>query len=305
MADNPKEPYGPASSAHYADPGYQKDGKKRYPLSSEKECRAAWSYINMPKNQENYTSEQVASIKGRIKAAAKKFGITISEDSASSMDSHMSHRDSDVEDIQERPREPIEYRDAKVEDVDFEQRIITVIAAPYESPARVLWRKEWWEEVFERGAFDSVKKSPNRVRVNRDHNRSRTIGKVVRFDGQHEDGLVADVRIARTPLGDETLALASDDCLSASVGYAAALKDTKLDRSSMTRRVRKAYLDHLAFVEDPAYTEARVLSVRQDAEETEEMQEPIMTPYLDQFTDDEILRWAAERLSRMADKSRK
>jgi HK97 family phage prohead protease len=73
-----KKPYGDVT---YADPGYQSDGKARYPLSSEEKCRAAWSYVNMPKNAAMYTSEQLAAIKGRIKAAAKRYGIEISENS--------------------------------------------------------------------------------------------------------------------------------------------------------------------------------------------------------------------------------
>lgn len=75
----PSEPYGPASEAHYADPGYQADKKKRYPLDSEAHCRAAWSYINMPKNAAMYTPEQLAHIKERIQAAGKKYGIQFSD----------------------------------------------------------------------------------------------------------------------------------------------------------------------------------------------------------------------------------
>lgn len=71
-----KTPYG---TVPYADPGYQKDGVKRYPIDTETHVRAAWSYINMPKNQENYTSKQIDMIKSRIKIAAKKFGIQIAE----------------------------------------------------------------------------------------------------------------------------------------------------------------------------------------------------------------------------------
>lgn len=74
-ADSSK-PYGDVT---YADPGYQSDGMHRYPLDTEAHCRAAWSYFNMPKNQAPYTSEQVAAIKGRIRAALKKFGVTVSE----------------------------------------------------------------------------------------------------------------------------------------------------------------------------------------------------------------------------------
>jgi HK97 family phage major capsid protein/HK97 family phage prohead protease len=76
-ADDPKKPYGDVS---YADPGYQKDKKKRYPLDSKDHVKAAWSYINQPGNAGKYSPEHLGPIKDKIKAAAKKFGITISGD---------------------------------------------------------------------------------------------------------------------------------------------------------------------------------------------------------------------------------
>jgi hypothetical protein len=75
MAD--KEPYG---DVKYADPGYQDDGKKRYPLDTEAHCRAAWSYINVAKNAAKYTPEQLKEIKGRIQTALKKYGVETSDD---------------------------------------------------------------------------------------------------------------------------------------------------------------------------------------------------------------------------------
>lgn len=63
-----KRPGGP-----FADPVNQ-----RYQLDTADHVRAAWSYINMPKNSSKYSSADLATIKGRIKAAAKKFGIEIS-----------------------------------------------------------------------------------------------------------------------------------------------------------------------------------------------------------------------------------
>jgi len=75
MADT--KPYG---DVEYADPGYQADKVKRYPLDSEEHVRAAWSYINMAKNAGQYSAEQLASIKGKIKAAAKKYSIEITEE---------------------------------------------------------------------------------------------------------------------------------------------------------------------------------------------------------------------------------
>lgn len=77
MADDAKKPYGDIA---YADPGYQKDGKARYPIDSKEHVKAAWSYVNKKSNQEPYTADQLSKIKSKIEAAAKKFGITISSD---------------------------------------------------------------------------------------------------------------------------------------------------------------------------------------------------------------------------------
>lgn len=70
-----EEPYG---DVKYADPGYN-DNKKRYPIDNPRHVRAAWAYINMPKNAAKYTAEQLDLIKGRIRAAAKRYGIEIAE----------------------------------------------------------------------------------------------------------------------------------------------------------------------------------------------------------------------------------
>lgn len=72
------EPYGDVS---YADPGYQPDGKKRYPLDTEAHCRNAWSRINAAKNAAKYTADQLAKIKARILAAGRKYGIEFADDS--------------------------------------------------------------------------------------------------------------------------------------------------------------------------------------------------------------------------------
>lgn len=70
--DDEKKPYG---NVAYADP---KNGK--YPLDTEAHVRSAWSYINMPKNANQYSGDELSLVKGRIRSAAKKFGIEISDD---------------------------------------------------------------------------------------------------------------------------------------------------------------------------------------------------------------------------------
>jgi hypothetical protein len=57
---------------NYADPGHQSDGRLRYPIDTERHIRAAWSYINRPRNPGQYAAEQVKQIKAKIIAAWKE-----------------------------------------------------------------------------------------------------------------------------------------------------------------------------------------------------------------------------------------
>lgn len=75
MAAANKMPYGDVT---YADPGYQSDKKKRYPIDTEAHVRAALSYINQGGNAAKYSSGDLAKVKAKIYAAAKKFGIKTS-----------------------------------------------------------------------------------------------------------------------------------------------------------------------------------------------------------------------------------
>ncbi|HWB50185.1 MAG TPA: DUF6582 domain-containing protein [Stellaceae bacterium] len=58
-----------ADAADFADPGYQADGEKRYPLDDEPHIRAAWAFIHMPGDAARYTADEVDRIKARIIAA--------------------------------------------------------------------------------------------------------------------------------------------------------------------------------------------------------------------------------------------
>jgi HK97 family phage prohead protease len=187
------------------------------------------------------------------------------------------------------PAAPVEFRSSNVAGVNFAQRIIEVIAIPYEEVALVEYRGEMWKEIHCRGAYDGIEKRPNRVRANRDHERQRTVGKAVNFWPSRTEGLVAAIRIAQTPLGDETLALADEDCLGASVGFAVRGSDQELDRRNQTRRIKRAFLDHLAFVPDPAYAGAGVLSVRNTQPAVANLQ-PLNTPVLD-----DLVAWMQAR----------
>lgn len=65
----------------WADPGYQDDNQKRYPLDTKTRAKAAWSYINQKDNAARYTAAQLKRIKGRIKTALKKFGVDVTAES--------------------------------------------------------------------------------------------------------------------------------------------------------------------------------------------------------------------------------
>lgn len=63
------------AGSNYADPGYQSDGLKRYPLDTPEHVRAALSYIGMAKNAAKYSPSQLAKVKANIYRAARANGI--------------------------------------------------------------------------------------------------------------------------------------------------------------------------------------------------------------------------------------
>ena len=63
----------------YGDVKYADPTNKKYPLDTADHVRSAWSYINMPKNARKYSPSEVATMKKRIAAEAKHFGIEINK----------------------------------------------------------------------------------------------------------------------------------------------------------------------------------------------------------------------------------
>jgi phage head maturation protease len=204
----------------------------------------------------------------------------------------MTDTDTDTERQPALPR-PIEIRSStEIAEVDSRLRIITLLTVPYERWAKVEYRGEVWDEVFSRTAFDGIEKRPQRVRVNREHLRGDTVGKAVAFYPDRPEGLVSEVRISKTLRGDDTLALAEDDCLSSSVGFGVLPSNQVLDRRLMQRRINTAWLDHIALVESPAYEGADVLNVRDALDPPVGSGVPLLTPVLDDFLSDPLIRRA-------------
>lgn len=64
----------------YGDVGFADPVNNKYPIDTPEHVRAAWSYINHKDNAAKYERDDVELIKNRIKRAAKRHGIEISED---------------------------------------------------------------------------------------------------------------------------------------------------------------------------------------------------------------------------------
>jgi hypothetical protein len=64
----------------YGDVTYADTTNKKYPIDTAEHVRAAWSYINHKDNAGKYEASEVRTIKSRIKRAAKKHGVEISDD---------------------------------------------------------------------------------------------------------------------------------------------------------------------------------------------------------------------------------
>lgn len=192
--------------------------------------------------------------------------------------------------------EAVEIRSSSISAIDKRQRIVDLIAVPWEQEAEVFTHGEMWREVFTRGAFDGIEDHAGRVRVNREHTFGDTVGKVVQFTNAN-DGLHAQVKIVNTQRGDETLALAEEDMISASVGYRVKKpSDVQINYRTRMRRVRRAFIDHLSLVEAPAYQGAQVLAVREGSSGLQASGERVPTPALDEAMNDPIFDWAKSRV---------
>lgn len=62
----------PPAAIEYADPGYQPDGRRRYPIDTPEHIRAAWAYIGRAENASRYAPVQLARIRSRIIARWKE-----------------------------------------------------------------------------------------------------------------------------------------------------------------------------------------------------------------------------------------
>ena len=149
---------------------------------------------------------------------------------------------------------------AVVADVKKPQYLIDVLAVPWNEPAQVFWRGEFWSEVFRRGAFADVRERAGRIRVNREHTKGQTVGKIVDLDPEDEAGLTADQDRGERGRREAHVAGRRRHDLGLDRLPRQQASDVALNKRERTREVRRAFLDHLSFVEDPTWDQAQVLS---------------------------------------------
>jgi HK97 family phage prohead protease len=187
------------------------------------------------------------------------------------------------QELEQRPAGPLRFRSGAQLGVSFPQRLVEVVVSPYEEPALVEYRGRMVSETIARGAYNGIQRraGSNGVRANRDHDITRPCGKVIAFHPSRDEGLVAEIKMSKTQLGDETLELCDDGVLGVSAGYLPKnpLTDSEQWQGRNRVRILKAWLGHVAFTAEPAYEGARVLAVRTAGQPPEP--ERIATPNLD------------------------
>ena len=145
--------------------------------------------------------------------------------------------------------------------VSFPKRQIELVVMPYEVEAQVVHRGRMIREIVSRGAFEGIDATRRRIVVNREHVLDKVVGKAIRFHPSREEGLVAELRIAPTEQGDETLALADEGLLDASAGFGVPDGGESWPERGL-RRLSRLWLDHIAMTHSPAYQGTNVLAVR-------------------------------------------
>jgi HK97 family phage prohead protease len=266
------KPYG---DVKYADP---KNGK--YPLDTEARIRAAWSYINMPKNAGQYPMNGVtlSEVKAKIAAAMKRIGADVADSSnGSSRAEYM--RLYALEDIHI-------LRSADGGD----GRTVEAYAAVFGEPAEIQDHEGHYVEVIDPSAFnraiDHASRArggfPGSVKVLWNHGRdlagaasdrfSMPIGIPVDIRAEAR-GLLTRTRYSETPLADEVLEnIRAGSITSQSFTGRIMRSDPQLrrgeryrpDSAGNLRSVRRTELGLREYgpVLWPAYSGAEILGVR-------------------------------------------
>ena len=273
MADASK-PYG---NVTYADP---KNGK--YPIDTEAHARAAWSYINMPKNAAQYPMNGVtlSEVKDRIMAACKKFGIDVADDSKASA--------SRADAVYFRTYELEDIHIVRAAQGDSTGRLVEAYATAFDSPAEISDFEGHYIEEIDSSAFNKVLADIGRSRagfgkVKVMYNHGMTIHGTPSERGSmpiatpvdirpEARGLLTLARYSDTPFADEVLENIRNGSITAQSFTGRIVRsDPQLrpgerhrPRGGQLTRVRRTELGLKEFGPTPfeAYSGAEILGVR-------------------------------------------
>lgn len=277
MADTKakSKPYG---DVKYADP---KNGK--YPIDTEEHIRAAWSYINMPKNAAQYPMNGVtlSEVKDRIRAAMKGLGADVADDSKSASRAVRElRRDCQLEDI----------HIVRAAEGDSTGRVVEAYASVFDQPVDIRDHEGHYTEIIDRAAFNDalahIRRSrgglPSAVKVLYNHGKTaegnpapefqKPLGKPLYVEPESR-GLLTRTEYSKTPLAEEVLELIRDGAITAQSFVGAIVRsdpplrgpgDKYRARNGALTTVRRMVLGFREFgpVLWAAYTGAEILGVR-------------------------------------------
>lgn len=153
----------------------------------------------------------------------------------------------------------------QLRDVAVAGRTLTILAAPFDTPAPVLDEDgNPIIEQFARGAFTHLLPHPHRVELRYEHRHAGAPYAVGQQLVEDAAGLVGTWRVAPSDDGDRLLGLVADDQLrGASVGFVPGDRpgDNQWIDNILTRR-RVKQLPEVSLTAAPIYEAARVLELR-------------------------------------------
>lgn len=161
-------------------------------------------------------------------------------------------------------------RDYRVRDVaERDGRTLELACVPFDAPAWVDDGDGPYREVFRRGAFSHITRAANRVELRYAHRQDGApygFGMELREDADYLRGVF---RVAPSEDGDRLLGLVRDDQLQGvSVGYLPGVDRDGGDADGpLVERVRVKRLAEVSLTPSPAYEDARVLALREAAED--------------------------------------
>ena len=171
----------------------------------------------------------------------------------------------------ERAERPVLLRTFETEFTVGDGRTVDVRVVPYDVEAHVSddGGRTVYREVWDQSAFDDQLVAGHRLKVllNFEHRGSigDVVGRGVALRSVPGDGLHGSFRISDTRDGDKALELINDGILDG-VSLEAYAKKSIRSTDGLVRRL-KAHLKNVALVREGAFTDARVLAVREASEQ--------------------------------------